>query len=638
MINQNLKTRVQGLIDAASGATSLDDLLLIRKSAVGLGCNEANLDAQIAARLTALGVGATAIELVGGNASLGLNGRIMYQTPIAVESGDQLYIDALGVVKKEKHPLSAVVHASLPNFNGVSIYDMLCGFSGLFLPGQLSSSRELFDFALSDGNRMIGVNHRASSSDYGLQVYVVTPDRRSILWTGHIAITPAGYQAFYAITLGLFEVSANTFRLYFSAATGTATDRVLFHSLAYNASTKVVTGAAGSLIFTGTTDQAIRAQSASRQGERYIAIASGSQIATLDMQASTVTVNTGIAGGSSTAFDHADPANVFARAASGSTIKIIKAGVATPIDLPENLITDGCFGSGWRPTLIGSGMFITLNATTGQLKLVKFNAAYTTATIYNLGFAAIVNNTTKQLFFTDGTRFWIRFNNTSPMIYFKWDGLSAPTEFSSDCDETTLHRNHRFSGGASTNRVITPADKAISFVAPYTSFVSEQVVHSGVIMTFDAAELLHYDVKLLGTAITSGAANALIELELSSGLRYDHRAISDKHNTRQHQGVRLTFEVVPVTSGPFVATLESSISNPLIPISASLPFGAIAQFDACDFYATVGTYTTGEEGFWFAYTLEGIAYGRSRVELTSHKPFIVAFFGNSPAIRKEVLL
>jgi hypothetical protein len=636
MINQNLKTQVQSRIDAATGATTLDDLLLIRKAAVGLGCNESNLDSLIAAKITALGGASLPIELVGANASLGLNGRITYQTPIAVDSGDQLYIDAIGVVKKQKHPLTAVVQATLANSNGVSAIDMLLGFSGVFVPGRLSSCRELFDFVLSDGNRMVGVNHTPSSSNYGVQIYVMTPDRQAILWTGHIPVLPAGYEGFYVKSLGLFEFSANTFRLYFCApATGnTATDKVLFHSLAYNTGTNAVSGAAGSLVFTGTAAQEITAQTATRQGERYVALASGAQIATLDMQASSVTVHTGLAGGSASAFDHADPANVFTRAVSGSTIKIIKAGVATPIDLPANLIADGCFGSAWTTALIGAGMWIARNGTTGQLKLVKFNTAYTTATIYSLGTASGSGSSAQHFCATDGSRFWIRFGGQVPIIHFKWSGLSAPTEFTADCDETTLHRVPRFASSTSMMRVITPSDKAIAFGAPYTAY-SVNVIQSGIIMTFDPAELLHYDSKLLGTAITSGAAASLVELELSPGLRYDHREIGNKHNTRQHQGVRVTFGSVPVTTGPSV--VATTTSNTAVPAS-SVPFGAVVQFDPCELYATVGEYTSGEAGFWFTYSAGGLVRGNTYLDLTCRKPFIAVFFGNSPIIRKEVQL
>jgi hypothetical protein len=634
MINQNLKTQVQNRIDAATGATSIDDLLLIRKSAAGLGCNEANLDAQIAARLTALGVGATAIELVGGNASLGLNGRIMYQTPIAVESGDQLYIDALGVVKKEKHPLSVAIAATFASVNGVSPLNMLRGVSGLFIPGDVSSAGAMFDFALSDGNRMIGINHRQTADNYGVQIYVTTPDRLTILWSGFIAMQVAGFVAFYIRTIGLFEVSANTFRLFYAVPedAGAAWRNILFHSLAYNTSTKAVTGATGSTVFTGTVGHSFVAQSAQRQGERYRALCSGVQTVCLDMQGSTVTNYTGLPGGNATAFDHSDPANVFARVVSGSTIKLIQAGGTTNIDLPTNLTSDGCFGAAWQPTLIGPGMYITRHSTTGQIKLVKFNSTYTTATIYSLGTSSIVNNATNQLFVSDGSRFWIRFNQHSPTIHFTWTGSSAPTGIDLNCGETSLHRAPKITTESAVSRVIGAADKIIAFSAPYAGYPVSVLTQSAVIMSFDAAETLPYSCTYLGTAVTAGSASSFIELQLADGLRYEHRSVGVKHNSRQHNGVLVEFGFVPVPTG------QSTTVNAATPIARLDTTGAvIAGFEACELRVTVDNYDTGQAGRWSALTYHGIFTGDSALDIACHKPFVAAFVGQSN-VRKEVLL
>lgn len=66
----NLKTQVQGRIDAANSSTTLKDLLIIRKAAEGLGCNEASLDALITTALDAMS-GATPLKdlLIGNKAS-----------------------------------------------------------------------------------------------------------------------------------------------------------------------------------------------------------------------------------------------------------------------------------------------------------------------------------------------------------------------------------------------------------------------------------------------------------------------------------------------------------------------------------------------------------------------------------------
>lgn len=50
----NFKAQVQARIDAANNSLSLVDLMLLRKAASGLGCNEANLDALITSALDAM--------------------------------------------------------------------------------------------------------------------------------------------------------------------------------------------------------------------------------------------------------------------------------------------------------------------------------------------------------------------------------------------------------------------------------------------------------------------------------------------------------------------------------------------------------------------------------------------------------
>ncbi len=69
----NLKAQVQARIDAANAGTALRDLMILRKSAQGLGCNESNLDTLVTSKLNAMSAGTAHIDLIIGNQASDIN-------------------------------------------------------------------------------------------------------------------------------------------------------------------------------------------------------------------------------------------------------------------------------------------------------------------------------------------------------------------------------------------------------------------------------------------------------------------------------------------------------------------------------------------------------------------------------------
>jgi hypothetical protein len=78
----NLKTQVQAKIDSATGATSLEDLLILRKAADGLDCNEINLDTLITAKLNAMNSATAPEDLLIGNRAADIQQAATVQTVV----------------------------------------------------------------------------------------------------------------------------------------------------------------------------------------------------------------------------------------------------------------------------------------------------------------------------------------------------------------------------------------------------------------------------------------------------------------------------------------------------------------------------------------------------------------------------
>jgi hypothetical protein len=110
----NLKTQVQAKITAATSALSLEDLLILRKAADGLDCDESNLDTLITAKLNAMNSSTAPEDLLIGNRA----------ADIPESTGSQT------VVKKMQKILASTPWTSPANLAGNVAYVSGCGAGG----------------------------------------------------------------------------------------------------------------------------------------------------------------------------------------------------------------------------------------------------------------------------------------------------------------------------------------------------------------------------------------------------------------------------------------------------------------------------------------------------------------------------
>ena len=87
----NFKTQVQARIDAANNSLSLVDLLLLRKSASGLGCNESNLDMLITSALDAMDNATPLKDLLLGNKASDVN-NATFKRKIQITTSQNLIV------------------------------------------------------------------------------------------------------------------------------------------------------------------------------------------------------------------------------------------------------------------------------------------------------------------------------------------------------------------------------------------------------------------------------------------------------------------------------------------------------------------------------------------------------------------
>lgn len=555
MMNSNLKAQVQARINAIAGATTLSELLQLQTQANGLGCDTTLLDAQIQSRLTAMN-GSTPINdlTIGALLAQGGKGRAYYQVPFAVAKGDKLYIDAFGTVKQQKSAGNALISASaFTNEFGQIRHIPIPERTSV---GGNDDHASGFVFLLSTGNWLIGRFYRESSSSGGtIRLMVVNSAFTQILtetkydYTANLSVSATG-----ANLVGVREVSANTFRVYIQATEPSNGNYIhlAYFSLAYNTTSHSVTGASG-LIIHSLSGGAQWAQKRIylTQGDRYVALTDGNnRVYVLDMQAATLTnyASIGAAGTGETQFDQAGGTNVWGRVINAGTAILYRADTIATQALPSNLQADGCFGSAWSVRHIGAGRWLCVSAT--ALKLVKFNATYTTAAIYALDTAfQAPSSLNVATIVVDGNNYTIGIgfgtSALSQVIAFTWDGESTPTNYRADVGFRVTDRANFVWPGSSPNHsmshVITPSQKIVcSTKVDDGSNVSRLAV-----LRVDLSEYMPHETSIFATCLTSAASGQLAEIELAANTEVAGAAGVASYFGKLHQGL---LTILPVRS------------------------------------------------------------------------------------------
>ena len=552
MINSNIRTQLQAKINAATAGNTLSELMLLRVAAQGLNLDETNLDTLIAPKVDAVTAAGTAVSFVEAWRSLGLDGNVMYPTSFETQRGDILYVDPLGVAKKSKYP-SGVVACTPTNAGNVN---MSYGFTRLggFSSGTYNVFRAAL--ALSDGNHLILAAHLAAG-EVSLNMSVVDSAFEKVLQDATALPTVNSVSdANYSVFLGAFETSANVFRVYLSGpqTQGDGNARVLgYFNLTYNTSTKQVTYSAGAAISTESNGDFRADVAQSVQGQRYIPLSRyAADTYCLDMQTSTIVKYTALTSKlvAVSPFDHGSVGNEFARLVNTTDgiTQLIKAGVNTVQSLPANLTSDGCFGSANTVQLIGTGMWLCYNPTTRVIKLVKFNAGYTTCDIYTVGTLATPTPTFPLLTTLQADLYTVYGDGIA--VSFRWTGASAPTR---------INMNQRFANGSA------PPSDAVHLVTDTTQYIAQAASITKIgtpslaakcYIKFDKSEFLPMGAQPFAVVIEGAAGGSLSEVALLAG-SYKSPSITSAITAVHHNGVVTTLSLAqPSMAG------ASSTGNP----------------------------------------------------------------------------
>jgi hypothetical protein len=537
MINSNIRTQLQAKINAATAGNTLSELMLLRVAAQGLNLDETNLDTLIAPKVDAVTAAGTAVSFVEAWRSLGLDGNVMYPTSFETQRGDILYVDPMGVAKKSKYPSGVVActPANTANMNQNYGFTRLGGFNA----GLFSAFRAAL--TLSDGNHLILASYTVNANSIGLTMSVVDSAFEAVLQDATaLPLLNSVASTAYSRFIGAFETSANVFRVYYACpqATAEATGRVIgYFNLTYNTATKQVTYSAGAVILTESSGDFGVGAIQTVQGQRYVPLKrdSNSDTYSLDMQTSTVVKYTALTGKDTTLtpFDHGSTGNEFARLVNTTDgiTQLIKAGVNTVQSLPANLTSDGCFSAANTTQLIGTGMWLCYNSTTRVIKLVKFNAGYTTCDIYTVGTLAAPAPVFPLMTTLQADLYTVYGDGIA--VSFRWTGTSAPTR---------INMNQRFAN------VSAPPSDAVHLVTATTQYVAQAAgiteigtpnLAAKCYIKFDKSEFLPMGAQPFAVVIEGAAGGSLSEVALLVG-SYKSPSITAAINAVHHNGVVTT--------------------------------------------------------------------------------------------------
>lgn len=537
MINTAFKAQVQNRIDTfALGTTPLTDLLKIQTQANGLGCNTARLDAEIQARASAAAGGTSLSDL----AIMGLllqnrSDQVYYQTPVAVNAGDKLYIDALGNVRTDRTPLSAAVTSSYTNEFGQINFKLMP--EGLVGGDMMNSSNNRFCVPLANGNWLVGHGFRESSgSGANLRICVVNSTFDTVLSTVKIDLISATATSWQLI--GIRETSANVFRIFYTGIdNGTGNPRNLnWYVVTYNSTSHAVTnGGASNIVTNGNWRQS--SAHWTRPSDLYIPIFDASNsLYVLNTATSALTQVAGVGtNGSGYESDRYDPSTFYGRILVSGAASLFKADTAVLQSLPANLTADGCFGSAWNVRCIGPQRWLCVSA--GAAKLVYFNAGYTTATIYTLATAGVgnpavlFNSGDTYTCYTGGT------NSLSAAWSFDWSGVAAPTNYVADLlvpSATAQKTIENFTGFPVTNM----AGRTVSFSDLLVGGTQFKLA----LVRANTSEYAGVEPTWFATALGSAAASGFVEVKLQANTQLVPGSVSS-YQRKAHQNLLTTMRI-----------------------------------------------------------------------------------------------
>lgn len=556
-VSSNLKTRVQNKINAVTGSTTLPELLKLKKAAEGLGCDETALETQLQARLTAMGAGTESTDLLIGSKTSGLAGRSYYTAPFDVSAGDVLYVDQLGGVRKANNSVEATALAS----QGF-VYGSASLVHGSFIQG--ADSAVALSYTLSNGNTLLIV--KGSSTSGNLRYYVISATFK-ILSSGNLDMAGA-YSGASQYYLGCFETAANTFRFYFITA-NTASEQqkaIAYKTVTYNTGTHLVSASASvSVLDDGYTFYANWASlfRGQRKSARYVPVQATSGVNSrfyiLDMQSATLVRYTALDSTASATYQPMDMdlfsvGGEYAIVASSQVAsRVCKIGSDVSAALPANVTSFfPSNGASFLRRCITQGTWlIVANTGTPVIKLVKFNADYTSATVWDV-FASLpaeldnISVTTISVF-TDGTRYWVNTGPGRPVFSFTWDGVSAPTRATV---ETGFTSSDRVPFSSMTAQLVSASDQMI-----YTTCFLNQ---TQAFIRFSPAELFPHAVTEFGTCMADALSGQPVEIELAQSSEAAPSMPSvNMIGYRLHQGILTKLDV----RSPMIKLQASRIQN-----------------------------------------------------------------------------
>lgn len=585
MINSSIRTQLQAKINAATSGTTRSELMLMRVAAQGLNLDETNLDTLIGPKVDSVVAGDSAINFVEAWRALGLDGNVMYPTSFDTQRGDLLYVDPMGVAKKSPYPSGVVacapVAATFVN-TGSSKWDVTR--KGGFNPGSHSTLRAAF--TLSDGNHLLLAGYSTGSTNASVAAVVVDSAFENVLQDTTFSPMVDADISVNSVFIGMFEVSANVFRVYISVpGTGETSNgrKIGYFSITYNTSTKQVSYSAGAALLTETSGTFGSSPVKTLQGQRYVPVKLDGSVATycLDLQTATLVKYTSLNSKATTVspFDHGSAGNEYARVvnATDGVTQIVKAGVNTVQSLPANLTADGCFSSANTVHLVGTGMWLCYNATTRVIKLVKFDSTYATCSIYTVGTLAAVGGEF-PLMITQQSDFFVAYGD-GLAVSFRWTGSSAPTR---------INMNQRFpTASAPISDNTHPVDASTGYVAHSAAVMGAgtPLLWSKCYLKFDKAEYLPMATKAFGVVIEGATAGSLSEVALLPG-SFKTPNIQSAVTAVHHNGIMTVLEPSPPSRAGANQADSTQVKEWEFDVHEGIKNGVSSEFN--------GVYATGE--------------------------------------------
>lgn len=615
----NLKSRVQARINAVTAGTPLRDLLLLRKSANGLQCDLTPLETQLANKISNFTEGADVRDLLLANKAATDEQRPVetITAPIDLASGDTLYLNCFGEVYKNQPDdtriLTATAGAPLVSRN------MRLRVGGL-TPGALQNQCG-FCFRLADGNLLLATG-QSIENQYGLSLRVIAADFNQTMSYATLQLRAGdGSSNYYAQLFGCYEISPNTFRVYYVCHyNGTeSTPYNLYHqTIVYNPANRQlsVTSSATQLYSTGSASQAIQQKTVpSRQGERYLTFAAYEGAVyrnrCLDMSNGAITEYTGLSNASVSYFSPYDltgTEQTYSRVINGSTVALYKAGANQVVGLPANLQTDGCFGTSWLQLSLGNGHWLCHNNNTGQLKLVVFNPAYSSCQIHLIANHPLLigSNVSQLAAIAEGQNYLVFANGQLPPFTFSIAAGGAPADFRF---EARFPQAVRQQLQPDWQRVVPASQRLITL---YTVQSSSSSIWTDLIFCWAAADAMPYRAQALARCRHAASAGQPVLVELLPGTTVAETESAYRLDKKSLQQLRQDL-TVQMDRFQFARVYGSQSSHPLLlSISARMLTGSSGYWNSTMLYpAGVKSFGTVSGSFFGVYTAYGLMFSSS---------------------------